>query len=198
MDYKLWNSISNWAAIGFAIGTAVSLVGIFITGNRIQEISEDKQAAAEKKQAVAEEKLTAAEEKQRIAESKITRLEKEAEGRRLVSSKIEILTEALRSVAKPSVPVYLMGLDGDKEAIDLANQLKIVFEAAGFKIDGVWQDGLLGGTGSGILIRQKVKDGVIGVGIEAALKTVGLDSKIVVRSDYEQDKIDVIVGYNPS
>lgn len=53
-----------------------------------------------------------------------------------------------------------MGLDGDREAIRLANFLKQAFEKAGFKVDGVWEDSLIAGTGPGILIRQDKKEGV--------------------------------------
>ena len=88
-----------------------------------------------------------------------------------------------------------MGLQGNRESIQLAKFLKGVLEGAGFVVDGVWEESLIGGTGPGILIRQATIDGAIGQAIGAAFDEVGLEVRMV---KYDAgDKVEVIVGYEP-
>ena len=132
-----------------------------------------------------------------ILERKIKSLEAEQAGRNLSAKQLQVLTEVLRTIQKPGKPIHLMGLQGNRESILLANDLKRVFEGAGFVVDGVWEDMLLGGTGSGILIRQEKMDGVTGQGIHAAFHNVGLDARIVELGSSAQNKVEIIVAYKP-
>ena len=130
-----------------------------------------------------------------ILERKIKSLEAEQAGRNLSAKQLQVLTEDLRTIQKPGKPIHLMGLQGNRESIQLANDLKRVFEGAGFVVDGVWEDMLIGGTGSGILIRQEKMDGVIGQGIRAAFHQVGLDARIIELGSRAQNKVEIIVAY---
>lgn len=130
-------------------------------------------------------------------ERKIKSLETEQAGRNLSATQLQVLTEGLRTIQKPGEPIHLMGLQGNRESIQLANVLKRAFEGAGFVVDGVWEDLLIGGTGSGILIRQEKMDGVIGQGVRAAFQHVGLEARIVELGNRVQNKVEIIVAYKP-
>lgn len=125
-------------------------------------------------------------------------LEAEQAGRRLDANQREALVGAFLSIAKPAIPIHLIGLQGDKEAIHLANALKHILEAGGFAVDGVWEDSIIGGTGSGILIRQDTTDGVVGIALAAALQRVGLGVRIVgLGAARSEGQVEIIVGYRP-
>lgn len=126
-------------------------------------------------------------------EHQIEMLETEQAGRTLSTTQLQVLTKQLRTIPKPNQPVYLMGLQGNGESIRLANALKRVFEDAGFDIDGVWEDGLIGGTGPGILVRHPKIDGTVGQGIRAAFRQVGLETRIVELASDVGNKVQVIV-----
>jgi hypothetical protein len=115
----------------------------------------------------------------------------------LTESQIGHLVSSLRLVPKSEKPVYVMGLQGNDQSISLAKALSGALMSAGFPVNGPWEDNLIGGTGSGILIRQKIEAGPIGVGIRASLSAVGLSTRMIVRSDYADDQVDVIVGHRP-
>jgi nucleotide-binding universal stress UspA family protein len=130
-------------------------------------------------------------------ERKIETLETEQAGRTLSATQFQVLTEDLRTIQKPSQPIHLMGLQGNRESIQLANVLKRAFEDAGITVDGVWEELFFGGTGPGILIRQEKVDGVIGQRICAVFHHVGLDAHIVELGDKAQNRVEVIVAYKP-
>jgi len=119
-------------------------------------------------------------------------------GRQLSPRQRHALTRRLQTIARPTQPVYLMGLQGNVESIELAKSLKPIFEDAGWVVDGVWEDNLIGGTGPGILVRQATADGPVGVGLKDALLDAGLESRIIpLGSSRAQDKVEVIIGYQP-
>jgi hypothetical protein len=130
-------------------------------------------------------------------ERQIEMLETEQAGRNLSATQLQVLTEQLRTVQGLKQPVHLTGLDGDREAIRLAHVLKRAFESAGFGVDGVWEDGLIGGTGPGVLVRHTKIDGVVGQGIHAALQHAGLETRIVELGRDAGTRFEVIVGYKP-
>jgi hypothetical protein len=130
-------------------------------------------------------------------EREIHDLTTEQAGRVLTPIDLQILTSGLYPVQKSGNPIHLIALQGNRESIKLAASLKPAFENAGFAVDGVWEDGLIGGTGSGVLIRQQRGDGPVGVAIYAALQRVGLQARIVEMGRGSQNKIEVIVAYRP-
>jgi hypothetical protein len=204
MDLRSWNVFYNWAAIGCAVGTAASLVGIFVTGDRLAKIDEEKQhitekklATAESKQGIAEGKLVIAEQKQTLAESKISQLESEAKGRRLSPQQIIDLAHALKLITKPNVPASVMALDGDIEAMDVGDELKVAFNEAGVRVDMVQYTTLIGDTGRGIFVRQMPSQAPLGLKVAAALKSIGLDSKVVEYADLKPGDVQIMVGSRP-
>src|SRR6266480_5797000 len=130
-------------------------------------------------------------------ERQIEMLETEQGGRSLSVTQLQVLTERLRTVQRLNRSVHLMGLNGDREAIRLAHVLKPAFENAGFGVDGVWEDSLIGGTGPGVLVRHTKIDAMVGQGIHAALQQVGLETRIVELGKDSGNDLDVIVGYKP-
>jgi len=128
-------------------------------------------------------------------EAKIETLEREQFGRHLSVEQLRSLTDQLRAIPKPDQSVHLMGVDGNAEAIRLANALKGVLEDAGFLIDGVWEDSLIGGAGPGILIRHAKADAEASVAIQAALLRSGLEAHIVEREAFK--RVEIIVSYKP-
>ena len=130
-------------------------------------------------------------------ERKIEILAAEQAGRTLSATQLQALIEHLRTIQRPTEPVHLMGQAGDREAIRLAHVLKQALKEAGIEVDGVWEDSLISGTGPGILIRQEKKEGVVGLGIAAALHQVGIDARIIELGSRAANKVEVIVGYKP-
>ncbi len=152
----------------FGLLAAIFSFAAFLTGNRVQAAQE----------------------------AQIKALEKEQAGRTLSPAQLQALAEHLRSVTKPLKGIHLMGLQGNVESIRLAMALKGALEGAGFAVDGVWEDVLLGGTGPGILIRQEKQDDV-GTGIKTALNRVGLEAKVIeMGRPTTEGKVEVVVGYN--
>ena len=165
--------IHDWLQIAagvFVLLAAVSGLAAYFVGKRIQERLEDK----------------------------IEWLEIEQKGRRLSAIQMETLSSHLQAIERPKeLALVVIGLQGDREAIELANSLKESLEMAGLPVDGVWEDALLGGTGSGILIRQNRKNAVIGAGIAGALDKIGLQARVVELDTLPDSKVEVIVGYRP-
>jgi len=123
-------------------------------------------------------------------------LEDEQRGRILTTKQIEYLRETFRSL--PRTRVYLMGIQGDREAIRLANTLKDVLIVAGWEVDGVWEDILIGGTGPGILVRQgSFASDSIGQKITEALNQIQVTTRLVIKPDLKPHQLEIIVGSRP-
>jgi hypothetical protein len=91
-----------------------------------------------------------------------------------------------------------MGIQGDREAIRLANTLKDVLVFAGWEVDGVWEDILIGGVGSGILVRQgSSASDSLGQSISEALNQIQITSRLVINPDLKPYQIEIIVGSRP-
>jgi hypothetical protein len=123
-------------------------------------------------------------------------LEYEQRGRFLTPKQKEYLKETFISL--PKTKVYLIGIQGDREAIRFANTLKDVFIVAGWEVDGVWEDGLIGGAGPGILVRQgSSASDSLGQSITDALNQIQITSRFVITPDLKPHKLEIIVGSRP-
>jgi len=124
----------------------------------------------------------------------IKHLEDEQKGRVLSAGQKASLLEDLSRLPKSNV--YLMGIQGDREAVRFANMLKEVFLSADWTVDGVWEDILVGGPG--VLIRQNSpsKDSV-GQLVTEALNRIHVQVRFVQRPDLEPLQIEIIVGSRP-
>jgi hypothetical protein len=129
-----------------------------------------------------------------------TALEAERQGRLLSPEKLMILTQHLRNVLNPKAKIDLSGIEGDREAMRLAEQLAPVFRDAGFTVnDQAYETSVIGGVGKGVVIRQESKEGPIGVRIAAAFTAVGIESRIIEMGANRlgADNVEVIVGRRP-
>lgn len=123
-------------------------------------------------------------------------LEDEQRGRILTSKQKEYLRETFSRL--PKTRVYLMGIQGDREAIRFANTLKDVIVVAGWEVDGVREDIIIGGAGPGILVRQGpyVSDS-LGQSITEALNQIQITSRFVIKPDLKPHQLEIIVGSRP-
>ena len=123
-------------------------------------------------------------------------LEDEQRGRILTTKQIEYLRETFRSL--PKTRVYLMGIQGDREAIRLANTFKDVLIKAGWEVDGVREDILIGGTEPGILVRQgSFASDSTGQRITDALNHIQITSRLVIMPNLKPHQLEIIVGSRP-
>lgn len=92
----------------------------------------------------------------------------------------------------------LTGIQGDREAIRFANTLKDVLVVAGWEVDGVWEDIIIGGAGSGILVRQgSSASDSLGQSISKALNQIQITSRFIIKPDLKPDQLEIIVGSRP-
>jgi len=132
-----------------------------------------------------------------LKQSKTLRqLEDEQRGRILTPKQEKYLRETFSSL--PKTKVYLMGIQGDREAIRFANTLKDVLVAAGWEVDGVWEDIIIGGAGPGILVRQGLSaSDSLGHSIVEALNQTQITSRLVIMPDNKTGQLEIIVGSRP-
>jgi len=123
------------------------------------------------------------------------RLFAQQRGRLLSEEQPSKLSSLLAVAAKLPRPVEMMGLQGDGEAILLANQLKTAFATAGFQVTDVLETFLLGGSRDGVFVRQKRTGDPAGIAVAEALEKVGLDSRLVEKSDIQQGTIEIFVSH---
>ncbi len=126
----------------------------------------------------------------------LRQLEDEQRGRILTPKQKEYLIETISNL--PKTRVYLMGIQGDREAIRFANTLKDVLVVAGWEVDGVWEDILIGGAGPGILVRQgpSASDS-LGQRITDSLNKIQITSRLVIMPDLKPHQLEIIVGSRP-
>jgi hypothetical protein len=108
---------------------------------------------------------------QSISEATISMLQKQTRGRELTDALLTTFTALLKSVPKTTEPLEVIRVPS-KEPMFRANQLKEALDAAGFVGPPAYGTELVSGVGPGIYIRQNTKDGPIGTGIAAALRSV--------------------------
>jgi len=132
-----------------------------------------------------------------LKQSKTLRqLEDEQRGRILTPKQEKYLRETFSSL--PKTRVYLMGIQGDREAIRFANTLKDVLVVAGWEVDGVWEDILIGGAGSGIIVHQgSSASDSLGQSISEALNQIQITSRLVINPDLKPHQLEIIVGSRP-
>lgn len=132
-----------------------------------------------------------------INQSKTLRqLEDEQRGRILTPKQEKYLRETFSRL--PKTRVHLIGIQGDREAIRFANTLKDVFVVAGWEVDGVWEDILIGGAGSGILVRQgSSTSDSLGHSISEAFNHIHITSRLVNIPDLKPNQLEIIVGSRP-
>jgi len=117
-------------------------------------------------------------------------------GRILTQKQREYLRGSLSNLSKTKV--FLMGIQGDSEAIRFANTLKDVFVDAGWEVDGVWEDILIGGSGSGIMVRQGPSTtGSLGQSVTEILNQIQITSRLVIKADLKSHDLEIIVGSRP-
>lgn len=131
-----------------------------------------------------------------LTEQRIASLQSEINQPDLSDSQIETLTRLLTSIPKPADPVHLTALPND-EAKVLAAKIKRALISAGFTVDGVWDEMVLAESIPTIVIRQKSKNKLVGTGMAAALKQVGLKSKIVANDALPESRVEILVDYQP-
>jgi hypothetical protein len=129
-----------------------------------------------------------------LSELRIAALQSEIYRPDLSDSQIETLTHLLTSVPKPTDPVHLTALPND-EAKVLATKIKRALVSAGFTVDGVWEQMALAENSPIIVIRQKAKKGALGAAIAAALKQLGLKSRIQASDALPESRIEIFVNY---
>jgi len=126
----------------------------------------------------------------------LKQLEDEQRGRILTPKQEKYLRETFSSL--PKTRVHLMGIQGDREAIRFANTLKDVLVVAGWDVDGVWEDILIGGAGPGILVRQgSSASDSLGLSISEAFNHIKITSRFVIIPDLKPDQLEIIVGSRP-
>ena len=131
-----------------------------------------------------------------LSEQRIASLQSKINRPDLSDSQIETLTQLLTSVPKPADSVHLTALAND-EAKVLAAKIKRALVSAGFTVDGVWEEMVLGENIPTIVVRQKAKNGLVGTGIAAALKKMGLKSKIEANDALPESRVEILVNYQP-
>jgi hypothetical protein len=118
-------------------------------------------------------------------------------GRVLSANQHAAIKTVLTPIYKEYGPLHLWAAQGDREAVRLANSLKPDFEAAGFSVDGVWENDLIGSAGPGILIRYPPTEvSAVARGIASAFQQVGLSPRLVELPKSEGN-VEVFVSYRP-
>jgi hypothetical protein len=126
----------------------------------------------------------------------LKQLEDEQKGRTLTPKQEKYLRETFTRL--PKTRVYLMGIQGDRESIRFANTLKEILIVAGWEVDGVWEENIIGGAGPGILVRQgpSASDS-LGQRITDSLNKIQITSRLVILPDLKPHQLEIIVGSRP-
>ncbi len=125
----------------------------------------------------------------------ISILQAEVRGRILSAKQVNDLTYAFRAIDFVG-RIHVMGLAGNTESITLAGQIKTALLEAGLGVDGVWEDHLLGGSGSGILVRHSAGLAEPAQIITSALQGCTLETRLVDLKDSKPTgRLEIIVAY---
>jgi hypothetical protein len=126
----------------------------------------------------------------------LRKIEDEQRGRILTLEQEKYLIKTLRSL--PKTRVHLIGIQGDREAVRFANTLKEILIAAGWEVDGVWEDIIIGGTGPGIIVRQgPYALDSLGQRITESLNNIQITSRLVIKQDLKPHQLEIIVSSRP-
>lgn len=126
----------------------------------------------------------------------LKKLEDEQVGRILKPNQRNNLLEDLKNL--PIIKVVLMGIQGDRESIKFANTIKEVLIEAGWEVDGVWEEIIIGGVGSGVIIRENsVKQDSNGNIINETFNKNNINTRVVEKTNLSSERIEIIVGSRP-
>ncbi|APY00338.1 hypothetical protein [Lacinutrix venerupis] len=126
----------------------------------------------------------------------LKKLEDEQVGRTLKPNQRNNLLEDLKNL--PIIKVVLMGIQGDRESIRFANTIKEVLIEAGWEVDGVWEEIIIGGVGSGVIIRENsVKQDSMGNTINGTFNKNNINTRVVEKTGLSSERIEIIIGSRP-
>jgi hypothetical protein len=131
-----------------------------------------------------------------IQSKNLKKLENEQKGRVLKKQQKENLLNALNYIEKTKI--ILIGIQGDRESIRFAHSIKDILVEANWDVEGVWEDIILGGIGSGITLRDSTSDSSSkGKIINQIMNKNNIESRFVLKSDLKPNQIEIIVGSRP-
>lgn len=126
----------------------------------------------------------------------LKKLEGEQIGRILKPKQRNNLLEDLKHLS--NIKVVLMGIQGDRESIRFANTIKELLLESGWEVDGVWEEIIIGGVGSGVIIRENsLKQNSIGNIINETFSKNNIDTRVVEKTNLSPERIEIIVGSRP-
>ncbi len=126
----------------------------------------------------------------------LKKLEDEQIGRILKPNQKNKLLEDLKNL--PITKVVLMGIQGDRESIRFANTIKEVLIKAGWEVDGVWEEIIIGGIGSGVIIRENSVKQDLNVNIiNEIFNKNNINTRVVEKKSPSSKPIEIIVGSRP-
>ncbi len=126
----------------------------------------------------------------------LKKLEDEQKGRVLEPKQRENLLVALKKL--PETKVVLMSIQGDRESFRFANTIKDILIESNWEVDGVWEENIIDGVGPGVLVREKSSEpNSIGKIINEIMNENNINTKTVIKSDLEPNRIEIIVGSRP-
>lgn len=126
----------------------------------------------------------------------LKKLEEEQVGRILKPNQRNNLLKNLKNL--PIIKVVLIGIQGDRESIRFANTIKEVLIEAGWEVDGVWEDIIIGGVGSDVIIRENsLKQDSMGNVINETFNKNNINTRVVEKTDLAAERIEIIVGSRP-
>lgn len=129
-------------------------------------------------------------------ENDFKKIEEEQKGRFFEDKQTKNIVEKLEGVSK--VKIILSSTQGDRESLRFANSIKDLFTILNWEIDGVYEDIIIGGVGSGLLIRENnLKDNSVGKTINRIMNQNEIKSRIIQKSDIDVNLIEIIVGSHP-
>ncbi|MHC1767599.1 MAG: hypothetical protein AB9869_25525 [Verrucomicrobiia bacterium] len=127
---------------------------------------------------------------------KLAKLEEHQQGRVLSEEDAADLRDKISRL--PKATVLLMGIQGDRESVRFANSLKPVFLSAGWSVNGVWEDSILGGAGTGILVRHNAAaTNSPGPQLVEILNIRKLKARFIKLPDPDLNRFELIVGARP-
>lgn len=127
---------------------------------------------------------------------KLATLEDQQRGRVLSSQDLSGLRDDLARL--PKAKVVLMGIDGNRESVGLAKQLKPVLLEVGWTVDGVWEDSIVGGAGEGILVRQNaLATNFPGPQLVHTFNKRNLHARLINLPDPDLTRFEIVVGARP-
>lgn len=126
----------------------------------------------------------------------LKKLEDEQIGRIVKPNQRNNLLEDLKHLS--TIQVVLMGIQGDRESIRFANNIKEVLLEAGWEVDGVWEEIIIGGVGSGVIIRENsLAENSTGNIISETFNKNNIVTRVVEKANLSVELIEIIVGSRP-